>query len=151
MVEATGFKHIIRIAHTDVDGNKPLVLALTQIRGISHRVSRALLRTLGLPESKKAGELTDEEEELLRDAIENRIAELLPPWMLNKRKEFYSGEDRHYVGPDLALVHREDVERLKRIKCYRGIRHARGLKVRGQRTRSNGRRGLAVGVSRRRK
>ncbi len=150
-METSGFKHIIRIAHTDVDGNKPLVLALTQIRGVSHRLSRALLRTLGLPENKKAGELTDEEEDLLREAIEKRISELLPSWMLNKRKEIYSGEDRHYVGPDLALAHREDIERLKRIRCYRGVRHARGLKVRGQRTRSNGRRGLAVGVSRRRK
>ena len=70
---------------------------------------------------------------------------------MNRRKDCYTGKDLHLIGADIDLTKREDINRLKKIRAYRGIRHELGLPVRGQRTRANGRRGLALGVSRRRK
>jgi len=54
------------------------------------------------------------------------------------------------VGPDWDVAVQDDINRMKRIRSYKGIRHEKGKKVRGQRTRSNGRKGLAVGVIKKR-
>ncbi|MCH2418035.1 MAG: 30S ribosomal protein S13, partial [Candidatus Poseidoniia archaeon] len=74
--------------------------------------------------------------------------ESVPTWLTNRQRDYDSGEDMHQVSIELKMTQEEDINRLKKIKCYRGVRHASGHKVRGQRTYSNGRRGLALGVSR---
>lgn len=144
------FKHIVRIADTDLDGNKPLVHALTGIKGIGLRMARAITNHLGLNAREKLGNLSDEEIEKLKKFIEENI-ENLPSWMLNRRKDLYTGKDLHLLGKDVDLAKKLDIERLIKIRAYRGIRHARGYKVRGQRTRSTGRTGQTVGVQRRKK
>ena len=70
--------------------------------------------------------------------------------MLNRRKDITTGEDLHLLGSDLTLEIDKDIKLLKKIRSWRGVRHALGLKVRGQRTRTTGRTGRTVGVSRRR-
>jgi len=74
----------------------------------------------------------------------------MPVWMLNRRNDTYTGENRHLTGTDLILSNKEDINLMKKIRSYKGIRHERGLRVRGQRTRSTGRTGAIVGVSRKR-
>ncbi len=59
-----------------------------------------------------------------------------------------TGNDLHIMGTDMELKFREDINLLRKIRSYRGIRHERGLRVRGQRTKSTGRRGMVVGVVR---
>ena len=71
--------------------------------------------------------------------------------MVNRRRDPYDGVSRHVVGNELVLTVKQDIERLKRIRCYRGIRHELGLPVRGQRTRSTFRKGKTVGVQRKKK
>jgi small subunit ribosomal protein S13 len=68
--------------------------------------------------------------------------------MLNRQKDYESGENMHLLGPTIKFVQDNDVRRLKKIKAYKGMRHAAGLPVRGQRTRSNFRKnkGKTVGV-----
>ena len=78
----------------------------------------------------------------------NSVEKRLPWWMLNRRKDLISGEDKHIMGSDLVLKLRDDINLLRKIRSYRGIRHERGLRVRGQRTKSTGRRGMVVGVMR---
>ncbi|MDD5186755.1 MAG: 30S ribosomal protein S13, partial [Methanoregula sp.] len=56
------------------------------------------------------------------------------------------GESKHLLGSDLTLIQDEDVNMMRKIRCYRGIRHETGQKVRGQRTKSTGRTGMTVGV-----
>jgi small subunit ribosomal protein S13 len=68
--------------------------------------------------------------------------------MLNRRKDYESGRDLHLVGADVTMAIRADIERERRIRSRRGIRHELGLPVRGQRTRTTGRKGLQVGVQR---
>ena len=84
--------------------------------------------------------------------IENAIGnvnDFVPKWLLNRQKDYDTGEDIHPVSIDLKMLHEDDINRMKKIKSYKGVRHASGHKVRGQRTYSNGRRGLALGVSKR--
>jgi len=68
--------------------------------------------------------------------------------MMNRRKDVETGQDKHVMGMDLAMILREDLDLMKKMRSYKGIRHERGLRVRGQKTRSTGRTGAIVGVSR---
>ncbi len=145
------FKYIVRIAETDIDGNRPLLYALMSIKGIGYRVAEGIVKEMELNPKVKIGELSDDEIEKIRGYVENELENILPVWMRNHRKMFLTGEDRHILATDLDLQIQDDINLLKRIRAYRGIRHERGLAVRGQRTRSNGRRGLAVGVSRKKR
>jgi small subunit ribosomal protein S13 len=67
--------------------------------------------------------------------------------MLNRQKDLVSGEDIHVISNDLIDILRLDVEREKKTRSYRGIRHYLGLPVRGQRTKTSGRGGATIGVS----
>jgi small subunit ribosomal protein S13 len=140
------FKYIVRLADTDIDGNKLVVQGLTQIKGIGARLAAALAQSLGVPREEKIGNLSDEAIEQIRKALEGGIENYVPAWFVNKRKELYSGKDKHFLGHELVMSVRDDVNILKKIRCYRGIRHETGQKVRGQRTRMHGRTGLTVGV-----
>jgi len=147
----TEFKYIVRIADTDLDGNRPVIYAIQGIKGIGYRVAEGIVKELNMNPREKIGNLTDEQIEEIRALIEEKIEGLLPGWMMNHRRDYFTGEDRHILSTELDLQKQDDINRLKRIKCYRGVRHEKGLPVRGQRTRSNGRRGLAVGVTRRKR
>ncbi len=145
------FKYIVRMADTDLDGNRPVIYALQGIKGIGYRVAEGIVKLMDVDPREKIGNLSDEKIEEIRKIVEEQLEEILPGWMMNHRKDYLTGEDRHLLSTDLDLQKQDDINRLKRIRCYRGIRHERGLPVRGQRTRSNGRRGLAVGVSRKKR
>jgi len=147
---STELKHIVRIADTDLDGKKPVVHALTGIKGIGLRMARSITNHLGINAMAKLGELDDETIEKLKKFVEEEI-ETLPAWMLNRRKDLHTGRDLHLLSKDVDFAKMLDIERLIKMKAYRGVRHARGYKVRGQRTRSTGRKGMTVGVIRRKK
>ena len=82
--------------------------------------------------------------------ILEKIEEIAPGWMLNHRKDIDTGKDIHLISSDVDLRLRDDINLLKMIRSYRGVRHESGLSVRGQRTRANNRKGLALGVSKKR-
>ncbi|MEA2054483.1 MAG: 30S ribosomal protein S13 [Candidatus Thermoplasmatota archaeon] len=146
--EEDEFKYIVRIATTDIDGNKPVRYALTQIKGISNSMSKLIVQSAGVDESAEIGNLSDKDIEKIDKAIAD-INEWTPQWMRNRRKDRETGEDKHLIGAEIDLIKREDINLLRKIRAYRGIRHEKGLPVRGQRTRANKRSGLTVGVSRR--
>ncbi len=147
MSEDPDFKYIIRIANSDVSGEERLGFALTSIRGVGPRISNAIIQKLKLNPEELAGNLTDKNVDEIENAIGN-ISEFVPTWLLNRQKDYDTGKNIHPVSVDLKMVHDDDLNRMKKVKSYKGIRHATGHKVRGQRTYSNGRRGLALGVSR---
>ena len=148
MSEDPDFKYIIRIANSDVSGEQRLGYALTSIRGIGPRTSNAIIKKLKLDSEKLAGELSDKNVDKIENAIKN-ISEFVPKWLLNRQKDYDTGDDVHSVSIDLKMALEDDINRMKKTKSYKGVRHASGHKVRGQRTYSNGRRGLALGVSKR--
>ncbi len=139
------FSYIVRLRNTDLDGLKRLSTALTSIRGIGSRTANTICRISGLSANQVTGNLTQEEQELLRATIEE-YAMKAPLWMLNRQWDKESGDELHLFGQDLKLTNNDDVTKLRSIKTYRGIRHANRQKVRGQRGRSNGRGGLTLGV-----
>jgi small subunit ribosomal protein S13 len=140
-------KYIVRIANTDLDGTQKVEYALTGIKGIGTRVSKILSRKADVDPHATMGYLAPEQVDRLRAVVENFEANL-PIWMLNRRKDVYTGENRHLIGVDLTLGVNEDINLMKKIRSYKGIRHERGQKVRGQRTKSTGRTGATVGVVR---
>ena len=139
------FSYIIRLADTDIDGLKKIQTALTSVRGIGVRTAAMICDISGLERTRLAGDLSEEEQEVLRNAIES-YSMTAPTWMLNRQRDPESGEYFHLFGQDAKLMQEDDISRLRAIKAYRGVRHASGNKVRGQRGRSNGRTGLTLGV-----
>ena len=85
--------------------------------------------------------------EKLRAAVEG-YAQKVPGWMVNRPKDVYTGEARHLLGTEVSTTLDEDINIMRKIRSYRGIRHETGQKVRGQRTKSTGRTGATVGVKR---
>src|SRR2546425_9703692 len=92
------------------------------------------------------GALSDGELSRVEDVIKDPLKHGIPPRMVNRRKDIETGRDMHLVGADLALKIKSDIDLMKDIKSWKGIRHSIGLKGRGQRTRTTGRSGKAVGV-----
>ena len=106
-----------RIAGADLPEDKRVEIALTYIYGIGRPRAQAILAATGVSPDKRVRELS-----------ENEVTEL--------RREI---EGKYMVEGDLRRRIRSDIQRLKDINCYRGIRHKAGLPVRGQKTRSNAR------------
>lgn len=145
--EQEEIKHIVRVANTDLEGKKSVQYSLTGIKGINRRSARIISDISGVDPAATMGYLEDEQIETLNKTVDG-IESILPVWMLNRRKDYLSGEDKHIVSTDVLLIKREDLNNMKKTRSYKGIRHERGHKVRGQRTKSTGRRGLVVGVKR---
>ena len=147
----TTFRHIVRIAGVDIDGNLKLPYGLLRIKGVGYNLALIICRVLGLDPNLRVGYLSDEDVKKIENVINNPLSYGLKPYLLNRRKDHVTGKDTHLIGSDLIFVVRQDIEREIKIKSWRGVRHALGLKVRGQRTHTTGRTGITVGVSRRRR
>jgi small subunit ribosomal protein S13 len=143
------FNYILRLVNTDINGENNIVQGLTQIKGIGRHMATFIADTAGVDRKLKFGNLPEPEIEKLKEVIEN-IDEYAPAWMLNYQKDVYTGDNMHLISTDVAIRLRDDINMMKMIRSYRGVRHELGLKVRGQRSSSNGRKGLALGVSKRR-
>ncbi len=144
------FKHMVRIARKDVDGNKTIVNAITDIKGVGKALSGALCTALDLDPNQKIGYLPDKEVERLEEAVKNPQNLKIPQWMLNRRNDYETGETTHLIESDLLMSLRDDLNRMKKTRSYKGRRHEVGLPVRGQKTKATFRKGSSVGVSRRR-
>ena len=142
------FRHLVRISRKDVKGNKTIEHALTDIKGVGLSLSSAMTLTLGLNSTDKIGYIEDEDILKLEDILENPEKFNIPEWMLNRRNDFATGETSHLIESDLDMTLRDDLNRMKKTRSYKGRRHEVGLPVRGQRTKSTFRKGSSVGVRR---
>ncbi len=106
-----------RIAGVDIPNQKRVEIALTYIYGIGRSSANEILAKTGINPDTRAKDLTEEEVAKLRDVIENEYT--------------VEGDLRREVGLN--------IKRMQEINCYRGIRHRKGLPVRGQRTKTNAR------------
>jgi small subunit ribosomal protein S13 len=143
---------IVRIAGRDLRGDLPLKRALSRIKGIgirtSHIISEVIFNQMILSEATVVGELSDEQIEQIEGILVNPVKYGVPSYMLNRRKDLETGQDRHMLGTDLSFAMKQDIEKEKTVNSWKGYRHMYGQKVRGQRTRSSGRTGMSVGVLR---
>ena len=104
-----------RIAGVNIPSEKRIEIALTYIYGIGSVLSKKILKETGVNSNKRASELTNEEVNKLRTEIEKN----------------------YKVEGELRRIFVFNIKRLKEINCYKGTRHAKGLPVRGQRTKTN--------------
>ncbi|NHI83040.1 MAG: 30S ribosomal protein S13 [Candidatus Thorarchaeota archaeon] len=142
------YRHIVRIAGRDIDGQENLLHGLTKVKGVGMRLSKAILGKLKLNPYSRLGYLGDVQIDRIEELLRQPQNAGLPDWYVNRPRDRSSGRMLHLTGSDLDFAQRSDIERLRRIRSWRGIRHSLGLKVRGQHTRTTGRGGAAVGVSR---
>jgi small subunit ribosomal protein S13 len=149
-MEEEEIKYFVRVQNTDLDGTKAVQIALTGIPGIGMHTSRVITRFASVDPHATLGKLDDESVDRIRTAVEEYRGRV-PIWMLNRPKDVYTGESRQLLGTDLRMAIEDDINRMRKIRCYRGIRHETGQKVRGQRTKSTGRTGSTVGVKRKKK
>lgn len=142
------FKHLVRISRKDVDGNKTIEHALTDIKGVGLSLSKSMALTLGLNLTDKIGYISDEDVLKIEEILEDPRKFDIPEWMLNRQKDYVTGETSHLIESDLDMTLRDDLNRMKKTRSYKGRRHEVGLPVRGQRTKSTFRKGSSVGVRR---
>lgn len=147
-IKMADFKHLVRIANTDLKGEKAIVYALKDIRGVGVPLANAICVTLGINGLSKIGNISEVDMKKLDEAVKAPGKHGIPGWMLNRQKDLETGEDKHVVTNDLIFNKDNDIKLMRRIKCYKGVRHSLNQPVRGQRTRSNFRanKGKVVGV-----
>jgi small subunit ribosomal protein S13 len=117
LLPASGVKAVARIAGVNIPTNKRVIIALQYIHGIGPRKANEIMAKVGIPEERRVSQLTDQEVLQIREMI-----------------------DRDYiVEGDLRREVATNIKRLMDLGCYRGLRHRKGLPVRGQRTRTNAR------------
>lgn len=140
-------KLIIRVAGTDLDGEKSVVRALRKIKGIGISMSKAICLVAKINSTTKLGDLNETEIANLENVIKTPANFGVPAFVLNRRKDMATGSDMHLTSSDIDIARRFDVQRYINLKTYKGWRHMLGQPVRGQRTRSSFRAtGMTVGV-----
>lgn len=148
---AEQIKELIRIAGSDLDGNKNIIAALRGIKGVNYTMANAICNLLSLNKLDKLKVVKEDEIKKIEDLLNNLDKYNFPDWMLNRRKDPETNEDGHLITTDIKLVQDEDIKTLRKIKSYKGFRHQKGLPVRGQRTKSNFRRNKGKGTKIKRK
>ncbi|MFQ5999672.1 MAG: 30S ribosomal protein S13 [Candidatus Bathyarchaeia archaeon] len=144
------FRHIIRVAGADLDGTQTVAYALTNIKGVGIRLADVIVKKAGIKSETRLGFLSDAQIKKIEKIIEKPTKHNVPSWLLNRQKDRETGSDVHLTSSDLVLQTKMDIDQMKKIRSWRGFRHAHGLKVRGQRTRTTGRTGKTMGVKKKR-
>jgi len=144
--EGEDIQYFVRIGQTDLDGTKSVERALTDMNGVGRRVARIIADKADVNRRDVLGALDEEKIDDIVELVEG-YAEEVPEWLTNHQRDFFTGETTHEIGNDLNMSRRQDVNRMKMIDSYRGVRHKRGQKVRGQRTKSTGRTEGTIGVN----
>ena len=140
------FRHITRIAQTDLNGTQKVANSLSRVKGIGISMANSIVKKAGVNPETRLGFLSEQELEKLEDVLRNPTKYGLPEWLFNRKKDLDTGKNLHLIGSGLVLQTKTDVDLMKISKSWKGYRHSYGLKVRGQRTKCTGRKGKAIGV-----
>jgi len=140
------FQHILRVLNTNIDGKRKAMFAITKITGIGKRFSNVICKKAEVDVDRRAGSLTNEEIEKLVAIINNPKQFKVPNWFVNRQKDIVDGKTSQCVVNVLIGKVRADIERFKKIRVHRGIRHYWGHRVRGQHTCTTGRKGKVLGM-----
>jgi small subunit ribosomal protein S13 len=144
--EASEFRHLVRVSGRDLDGGRKLIAALSELKGVGYNFANVITKRLDLDPRIRLGTLTEEQVKQIEEAVQSSSKLALPTWYYNRRNDPETGQARQLLGSDLDFIQKNDIEDEKNIQSWKGVRHGLGLKVRGQRTRTTGRKGRTVGV-----
>jgi small subunit ribosomal protein S13 len=140
------FKYIVRIMGKDISGTKKVVQSLANIKGIGNNFAHYIVNSLEIDKNLRTGMLSDEQINLIEDSLKDIQKLNFPDFDFNRRKSIENGTDSHVIGTELIIATKDDIDKEKITRSWRGTRHGLNLKVRGQRTRCTGRSGRVVGV-----
>lgn len=150
--ENENFRGIVRIAGKDMDGHYPLYRALLRVKGIGQTLARTLARVLykglNLNSKTRVGDLSDEQIEKIDEILKTPEKHGVPWFQLNRARDADMGFSRHVMMADLQFSTRQDMQRGKDMRTWKGWRHSIGQRVRGQHSRTTGRSGMTMGVLR---
>jgi len=121
--------------------HEQVMYSLTKIKGIGRRFANIICKKAEIDMGKRAGELSAAELESLMVIVSNPRQFRVPDWFLNRKKDIKDGKYTQLTSNQLDTKLRDDIERLKKMRNHRGLRHYWGIKVRGQHTKTTGRRG----------
>lgn len=141
---------IVRILSTDLNGRLNIKNSLRKIKGVSFVTSKIFCEKAKVDPKKITGKLDDDEIKKLEEVLKNPKKFNIPDYILNLRKNPYTGHDEHFTGVELQMETRKILGDMRKLGSYVGMRHRCNLPVRGQRTRSSFRKSKAVGVSKKR-
>eukprot|EP01061_Rhynchopus_euleeides_P010594 TRINITY_DN20089_c0_g1_i1.p1 TRINITY_DN20089_c0_g1~~TRINITY_DN20089_c0_g1_i1.p1 ORF type:complete len:154 (+),score=63.12 TRINITY_DN20089_c0_g1_i1:131-592(+) len=141
------FQHMLRILNTNVDGKQKVPYAIRTVKGVGRRLAFIACARANVDANRRAGTLSNEEVERIVQVISKPEDFKVPSWFLNRVKDPKDGTTMQCLSNAVDNKIREDLERLKKMRNHRGLRHMWGLRVRGQHTKTTGRRGRTVGVS----
>ena len=144
--EDEDIQYFVRIGRTDLDGTKSVERALAEMNGIGRRAARIIADRAGVDRRSVLGKHDEETIDEIVELVEG-YADEVPEWLTNHQRDFFTGETTHEIGNDLEMTRRGDINRMQMIDSYKGVRHQRGQKVRGQRTKSTGRTEGTIGVN----
>lgn len=145
VVEEKDFQHILRILNTNVDGRRKVPFALTAIKGVGRRFAHLVCKRASIDTSKRAGELKKAEVANIVTIL-SEASQYVPVYFLNRQSDRRTGKQLQLVSNELNANNRADYARWKKIRLHRGLRHMWGIKTRGQRTKTTGRRGRIPGT-----
>ena len=148
VVNEKDFQHMLRVCNTNLDGRRKVPYALTGIKGCGRRFAFLVCKRAGIDVNRRAGFLKPEEVDKIVDILSNPLNYKIPEWFLNRQRDIKDNKSTQLIANAVETRLREDIEALKKMRAHRGLRHYWGLKVRGQHTKTTGRRGRTVGVSR---
>merc|ERR1712007_101886 len=133
--------------NTNINGKQKAPFALRIIKGLGRRFTILTLKIAQIDLNKRAGELTEADVEKISDIVAKPREYGIPTWFLNRQRCIRDGTYSQLYSNMVDTRLREDLERMKKVRNHRGLRHFWGLKVRGQRTKSTGRTGKTLGVT----
>ena len=140
------FQHILRVLNTNIDGKRKSQIALTKIIGVGKRFANLICKKAEVDINRRAGTLSNEEIEKIVAIINNPKLFKVPDYFVNRQRDFVQGKTSQCVMNVLVAAVRGDIERMKKIRLHRGIRHYWGHRVRGQHTKTTGRKGKSLGM-----
>lgn len=148
--ESNDFRGIVRLAGRDIDGHFLVKDALRRLKGIGHNLAHSIMKLiekeLGIKPDELVGNLSEEQLARIETLVKTPGAHGALRFMLNRQKDVETGKDLHLVSTDLTFAIKQDFDRERETRSWRGWRRSIGQKVRGQRTRNTGRTGMTVGV-----
>jgi small subunit ribosomal protein S13 len=148
---SSGASSIVRIVGKDVDGSLSVERALDQVKGIgsnmAHALSYEIESKLGIDRHTQFGSLSEEQVAGIERIIKDPAGSGIPSYFLNRNKDHDNGTTMYLAGNDLVFAVRQDINKDVNSRTWRGFRHQYGQRVRGQHTRSTGRTGVTVGVT----
>ena len=134
--------------NSNLVGKRKVVNALCGITGLGRRMAHVICKIAKIDITKRAGDVEKETWEEVEKIILNPQEHGVPDWFLNRQSDYRSGKNIHVSSNNLDSKIREDLERMKKMRQHKGLRHHWLLKVRGQHTNATGRRGVTIGVIR---